>query len=51
MTDRLHAVTIEIDICDLETSGEIDEIRDRIEDAVAAWKPTVTVTPRDYPAA
>jgi hypothetical protein len=49
MTDR-HAAEITVDICNLATPDEIDEIRDRIEDALAAWTPTITVTTREYDA-
>jgi hypothetical protein len=49
MTNR-HAAEITVDISDLTTPDEIDEIRDRIEDALAAWTPTITVTPREYDA-
>jgi hypothetical protein len=47
MTDR-HAVEITVDICDLATESEADEIREAIESAIAQWKPTVNVTVREY---
>jgi hypothetical protein len=49
MTDRI-AADISIWISDIATEDEIDEIRDRIETAIAGWKPTITVTTREYPA-
>lgn len=51
MTDTHYAADITIDISDLTTADEADDIRDRIESALAEWKPTVTVTTREYPAA
>jgi hypothetical protein len=50
MAETRYAIEITVDICDLETEGEFDEIRDRIEDALGAWKPTVTATTREYDA-
>nr|WTB35215.1 rop guanine nucleotide exchange factor [Streptomyces sp. NBC_00830] len=49
MSDIRYAVDISIDICDLSTEDEADEIRDRIEEAIAAWKPTIAATTREYP--
>lgn len=43
-----YAVEITVDISDLTTQHEADDIRTAIEDAVAAWKPTVTATVREY---
>lgn len=43
-----HAVEITVDIADIVFEGDIDEILDLIEDAVAAWKPAVTHTVREY---
>jgi hypothetical protein len=48
MTDTRYAADISIDISDLATEDEADDIRDRIEAALAEWKPTVTVTTREY---
>lgn len=45
-----YAADISIDISDLATEDEADEIRDRIESALAEWKPTVTVVTREYKA-
>lgn len=47
MTTR-YAADIHIDISDLTTEDEADDIRDRIESVLAEWKPTVTVTTREY---
>jgi len=44
------AIEITIDISDLTTTDEADEIRNLIEDAVSGWKPTITVTSREYEA-
>jgi hypothetical protein len=49
MTDTRYAVEITADICNLTTEDEIDEIKTRIEDAIAAWNPTITATTREYP--
>lgn len=49
MTSR-YATEITVDISDLATADEADEIRARIEDAIAEWMPTVTVATREYPA-
>jgi hypothetical protein len=49
MTDNRYAAEFTIDICDLATEAEADEIRDRIEDAIAAWTPTITASTREYP--
>ena len=51
MTDIRHAIEITIDVSDLNTEWECDEVRAVVEDALAAWKPTVTVTTREYPPA
>lgn len=45
-----YATDITIDISDLTTADEAEEIRAAIEDAVAGWKPTITVTVREYAA-
>jgi hypothetical protein len=47
MTTR-YATEITVDISDLATEDEADEIRARIEDAIAAWKPTITADVREY---
>ena len=49
MTTR-YAVQITVDISDLATEDEANEIRARIEDAAAEWKPTITADLRDYEA-
>jgi len=46
----MYAADIHIDISDLATADEADEIRDRIESALAEWKPTVSVDVREYDA-
>lgn len=43
-----YAADITVDISDLATADEADEIRARIEDALAEWKPTVSVDVREY---
>ncbi|MGW0837115.1 hypothetical protein [Streptomyces prunicolor] len=43
-----YAIEINVDVCDLATEDEADEVRAVIEDALAAWKPTVTATVREY---
>ncbi|WP_277816793.1 hypothetical protein [Streptomyces sp. AcH 505] len=41
------AADIHIDLSDL-TQDDLDEIQARIEEAVAPWKPTITVDRREY---
>lgn len=48
MTDTRYAIDITVDISDLATADEAEEIRARIEDALAEWKPTVSVDVREY---
>ena len=48
MTDTRHAIEITIDVCDLNTESECDEVRDVIENALAGWKPTIVATTREY---
>lgn len=48
MTETRYATEITVDISDLNTESEADEVRAVIEDALAAWKPTVTATTREY---
>lgn len=43
-----YATEITVDVCDLATEDEADEVRAAIEDALAAWKPTVTATIREH---
>ena len=43
-----YAADFTVDISDLATEGEIDEIRDRIESVLAEYRPTVTVVTREY---
>lgn len=49
MTTR-YAADITVDISDLTTEDEAEEIRDLIEAAIGHYKPTVTVTTREYDA-
>lgn len=51
MTSTRYAADITVDIYDLDTEAEAEEIRDLIEAAIAAWDPTITVTTRQYPTA
>jgi len=44
----MYAADITVDISDLATEDEADEIREAIESAIAQWKPTVSVTVREY---
>ena len=48
MTDPRYAAEITVDVSDLNTEAECDEVRAVIEDALAAWKPTVTADIRTY---
>lgn len=48
MTDVRYATEITVDVSDLNTEAECDEVRAVIESAVAAWKPTVTASVREY---
>ncbi|WP_158838982.1 hypothetical protein [Streptomyces sp. NRRL S-1022] len=48
MTDRRYAVDLTVDICDLATEEEADEIRYLIEAAIGHYKPTITATTREY---
>jgi len=43
-----YAVEFTVDVSDLASEDEADEIREAIESAVAQWKPTVTATVREY---
>ena len=43
-----YAVDITVDICDLATEDEANEVRDLIEAAIGHYKPTITATVRDY---
>lgn len=45
--DRLAAEVV-IDVCDLEGDGDLDDLKARLEEAAAPWKPTISVTPRTY---
>lgn len=47
MTARL-AADIHIDLCDITTQDEVDEIRDLIEAAIGHYRPTITVSTREY---
>ena len=44
----MYAADITVDISDLATEDEADEIREAIESAIVQWKPTVNVTVREY---
>jgi len=48
MTEPRYAIEITVDISDLATEDEVDEIHARIADATAEWKPTITATTRQY---
>lgn len=50
MTETRYAAEITVDISDLATDDEADEIRDLIEAAIGHYKPTVTATTREYDA-
>lgn len=50
MTDTRYATEITVDISDLATEDEADEIRDLIEAAIGHYKPTITATTREYDA-
>lgn len=43
-----YATEITVDISDLATEDEIEDITDRIRSVLAEWKPTVTATVREY---
>lgn len=47
MTDSSLAVEIIVDVCDI-TPYDLEQIQERIEDAIGDYKPTITVTPRTY---
>lgn len=51
MTSTRYAADITVDVYDLATADEAEEIRDLIEAAIGHYKPTVTVSVRQYPAA
>lgn len=48
MTDTRYATEITVDISDLTTQDEADEIRDLIEAAIGHYKPTITATTREH---
>ncbi len=48
MGETRHAVEFTVDISDLAYEDEANEIADRIEEALAPWRPTVTYTVREY---
>lgn len=50
MPDLRYAVDVSVDISDLATPEEAEEVRYLIEAAVAGYKPVVTATVREYPA-
>lgn len=50
MTDRRYAAEYTVDISDLTTEDEADEIRDLIEAAIGHYKPTIRVDVREYDA-
>jgi hypothetical protein len=43
-----YAAEITVDVSDLATEDEVDEIRDLIEAAIGHYKPTIAATVRDY---
>lgn len=45
--DRLAAEVV-VDVSDLEGGGDLEDLRERIAEAVAAWRPTITVNERRY---
>jgi hypothetical protein len=51
MTETRIALDLSVSICDLATDDEAEEIQARIEEAIGSWKPTITATVREYPAA
>lgn len=51
MENTRYAAEITVDISDLTTESEADEIRDLIEAAIGHYKPTITATTREYPTA
>ena len=48
MAETRYALDIHIDISDLATEDEAEEIQARIEEAIGSWKPTVTADVREY---
>lgn len=46
----LFAASITVDVCDLATAEEAEEVRAAIESAIDGWKPTVSVDVREYDA-
>lgn len=50
MNNQRYAVEITVDISDLATEDEADDIRDLIEAAIGHYKPTVTADVREYDA-
>lgn len=49
MTSTRYAADITVDICDLSSEDEATEICDLIEAAIGHYRPTITVTSREYP--
>lgn len=47
MADPRFAVEFTVDVCDL-IEDEIDELHERIQEAIHAWKPFITRTVREY---
>lgn len=45
--DRLAAEVV-VDVSDLEGDGDLDELKARLEEALAAWHPTISVQRRRY---
>jgi hypothetical protein len=43
-----YAAEFTVDVTGIAFEGDLDEITDIIESALAAWKPSVTVTVREY---
>lgn len=49
MPEPRYAAELTVDIANLTSPEEVDEIQHLIESALATYKPTVTVTVREYP--
>lgn len=50
MTSTRYAADITVDISDLTTEDEATKICDLIEAAIGHYRPTITVTSREYTA-
>lgn len=45
--DKLAAEVV-VDVCDLEGDGDLDELKARLEEALGAWHPTISINRRRY---